>query len=325
VSKTTLVVGIDEAGYGPLLGPLVVSAAAIEVASGVDVDSLWEVLGDAVSRTPRRSGARIALADSKRLFHGRGHRAGMAHLERGVLAALAAAGRSPRTVDDLVGVVAPGLGDGAGLAPWYQPDRRPLPVAADGADLGAAGERLRAFAGRAGVTFLGLHSEVLFEPRFNARVAELENKAAVLFEAVTEVLRRAWSTAGPARIAIVDRQGGRAHYRPLLEAAFADVFVWTREECDTRSAYRLVGDGWEADLRFGVGADSTSLPVALASMTSKYLRELFIERLNDYWGRAVPGLAPTSGYWVDGSRFLAEIETEREARGIPIDALRRAR
>lgn len=51
----------------------------------------------------------------------------------------------------------------------------------------------------------------------------------------------------------------------------------------------------------------TCLPAALASMASKYLRELAMGALNDFWGKRLPGLQPTAGYPRDAKRFSADI------------------
>ena len=60
-----IVAGIDEAGYGPLLGPLVVSAALFRVPSDDDLD-LWDALSPVVSRAPV-DGA-VPVNDSKKLY-----------------------------------------------------------------------------------------------------------------------------------------------------------------------------------------------------------------------------------------------------------------
>ena len=54
-------------------------------------------------------------------------------------------------------------------------------------------------------------------------------------------------------------------------------------------------------------ADAKHLPPALASMTCKYLRELFMKCFNDYWCGRVQGLEPTAGYHADCDRFIAAI------------------
>jgi hypothetical protein len=325
VRARTLVVGVDEAGYGPLLGPLVVSATAFELPAGMTSETLWNALAGAVSRDARRSGGRIAIADSKRLYAGTRDRAGLARLERGALAVIAATGAPPPSMRALLAAIAPQATGEAGRSPWYDLDGDALPVACDASELGAAAELVGAALRHNGVRFAGMHSEVIFEPRYNARVAALGSKAAVLFEAVTSVLRRAWDEGSPQRVAVIDRQGGRAHYGALLEAAFPEAFVWIRSERPASSAYTLAAESWSADVRFEVRAEGGHLPVALASMVSKYLRESFMLAFNRYWRRVVPGLAPTSGYWTDGRAFLAAIAPELEARAIPLDEVRRVR
>ena len=62
-----------------------------------------------------------------------------------------------------------------------------------------------------------------------------------------------------------------------------------------------------AEIRFAVRAEKAHLPVALASMISKYVRELLMVLFNRYWAQRVPGVAPTAGYYVDGRRFYDQI------------------
>ena len=61
-------------------------------------------------------------------------------------------------------------------------------------------------------------------------------------------------------------------------------------------------------VRFLRKADAVDPAAALASMTAKYVRELFMESLNAFFAARVEGLKPTAGYYSDGRRFLADVE-----------------
>ena len=58
------------------------------------------------------------------------------------------------------------------------------------------------------------------------------------------------------------------------------------------------------------------LPTALASMASKYLRELAMHAFNDFWRGHVADLRPTAGYPVDAQRFKADIAAGQQSLGI---------
>jgi hypothetical protein len=67
------------------------------------------------------------------------------------------------------------------------------------------------------------------------------------------------------------------------------------------------------------------LPTALASMTSKYLRELAMRSFNDFWCGRVPDLSPTAGYPGDARRFMDAIAGARQELGIADAVLWRER
>ena len=73
------VVGIDEAGYGPNLGPLVQAAVALHLPD--DDPAGWETLKPVVRRCARRPTAGLLIDDSKKVYT----RGGLEALERGVL------------------------------------------------------------------------------------------------------------------------------------------------------------------------------------------------------------------------------------------------
>ena len=71
-----------------------------------------------------------------------------------------------------------------------------------------------------------------------------------------------------------------------------------------RSRYSLAEN---AIVQFMPEAESAHLPVALASMVAKYVRELSMARFNRYWCGRVPELKPTAGYSTDARRWLDEM------------------
>ena len=87
------VVGIDEAGYGPNLGPLVQAAVALHLP---DADAAgWDTLRPAVRRAHEKPDQRLLIDDSKRVYA----RGGLEALERGVWSVVAA---DPHTVHDFL-------------------------------------------------------------------------------------------------------------------------------------------------------------------------------------------------------------------------------
>src|SRR3954469_24138729 len=74
------VVGIDEAGYGPNLGPLVQAAVALHLPAADPAG--WDTLRPVVRRAHEKADGRLLIDDSKQVYT----RGGLAALERGVRA-----------------------------------------------------------------------------------------------------------------------------------------------------------------------------------------------------------------------------------------------
>ena len=79
------IVGIDEAGYGPNLGPFVMSAVACRLPDDLADADLWHVLGTTVRRHGAAADDRLLVDDSKRVYS---PGLGLSALEIGVLATL---------------------------------------------------------------------------------------------------------------------------------------------------------------------------------------------------------------------------------------------
>ena len=307
-----LVAGIDEAGYGPLLGPLVVAATAFRVTGGASADA--GAAADFGGRVRRAcASCRLAVGDSKRVF---GPTKDLARLERPLLAFLAAAGQEPRSLDEFLACVCVDPAVRA-AAPWYGGEPPAFPLRADADDAREAGGALRAALAAEGVEFMGAAADVVAESRFNAAL-DAGNKADALFAVSTTVFERVASQRrdGDALVAVFDRHGGRRRYATSLQRRWPESLSWTLSETPRRSDYRMHLGGAATDVSFVVEADHEFPQVGLASMLAKYLREAFMERFNDYFARLAPDVAPTAGYVEDGRRWLEATRDARTAHGV---------
>ncbi len=305
-----VVAGIDEAGYGPLLGPLVVSAVALDVPDPAAGEDLWTRLADVVTRSTRDP-LRVAVDDSKRLFS---QSRGVRHIERTALAFAAAADRSATTFRSLLGAVAD-VADDLDAYPWYRGADFPVPLAADAGQIEADAARLRQ---AAGARFLGVRCLPVLVGEYNRLVAEHGTKSATLFLKTASLLAALWRDWGERGLIVhVDKHGGRNRYGLLLHQTFFGARVHAFTEGAQESIYTVADGPRRMTIGFYEKGDARHLPVALASIYSKYLRELFMHLLNAWWCEQVPGLKPTAGYATDGQRFLRDIAAARQRLGIP--------
>ena len=302
-----VLVGIDEAGYGPLLGPLVVSCAAFKLPSEDLQADLWQLLNRSVTRTAKRAAGRLLITDSKKAHT---KSAGLKHLQRTTLAACCAVGQSASSILSLLTMLDPACLPRLSAYPWYGDlDRQTL--ADDEAAIGIAASALTHDLKRQKMAFLGVNSRCLDVAHYNERVEAVRNKSNVLFTETCCLLQQAlaYETQEDLQV-VVDRQGGRIHYRESLLRMFPGADLAILRETEQMSSYDMTVQGRRIRLHFVVKADTRCLPVSLASMVSKYVRELLMMRLNDYFLGFCPTLKPTAGYWQDGQRFVKDLKQQ---------------
>ena len=255
----------------------------------------------------------VAIADSKLLYKpGQGLRL----LERGLFAAWSLLGRVPCTCGEAWDLLAGDCRAARHAALCGGSDAAPLPRDADPPERQRLGPPLAAACAAAGVRLIALCSRAVFPAEFNDTVEQCGSKGLALSRWTLDLAARAIAPLGEGRIDVVcDKHGGRNRYVPLLMEAFPDVLVENHGEGRQQSVYCFGPSPRRVRFCFQAKGES-HLPTALASMASKYLRELAMHAFCGYWAQHVPGLRPTAGYPADAPRFKRDIESAQKVLGV---------
>ena len=305
-----ILAGIDEAGYGPLLGPLVVSSAVFRLPDELLRADLWDVLHKAVSIQKKGLAGRLLVTDSKKAYS---RSSGIKHLKRTVHACLGAVsddGYQPiANAKQLVEQLCPNCADRIKEYPWYN-QLHTQELTQEGDDLAIASGVLRRAMADNNIGLLGIHSRCLDVSFYNSRVETVKNKSRVLFtELCSLVLETLEKATDEERVQIVvDRQGGRVNYQQELLRMLPGFGLSVIRQDEKMSSYELSANKKIMRIHFCVKADTKYLPVCLAAMASKYLREILMESLNTFFCKMCGELKPTAGYWQDGQRFVKDLK-----------------
>ena len=277
---------------------------------------------------------RIWIADSKQLYKPGNTKRGLAGLERGVLAAIATSHDNrpdspPQDWHELWQTLCGHDHDSMQQLPWYRDFDEQLPINVAHDEAVVAADRLAEGLDAVDIRLCRIRSRAIDASQFNELLSKHENKSEVLSHVTLGLAAEqiAWiqSTDAPQPIRVLcDKHGGRNHYAALLNHYFPDHFVEVGTESRAASHYQVRSPKSPIEFSFQAKADNI-LAVGLASMTSKYLRELAMRSFNSFWRTHDAELRPTAGYPADAKRFKRQIASVQASLGITDRSLWRDR
>lgn len=305
-----LVLGVDENGLGPVLGPLVATSVALQMPR-YERSALCQ------------RGLSLGLTDSKES----GGFGQMQFAESVALALLAGqrGGAAPRSADAVLDQVfhngRPRLRaccpDDPTAAQCWSIDLS-LPIF--GGDPAVGQEVLDKLIGRSKLRILDIRSHVACAGVLNAERASGKHKFDVDFDLFEELIASTHLTHGAPLLAVCGMIGGIRDYAPRFSRFDRDRIHHVPGRRGQRR-YAIEGVG---EIRFEIDADARHLPVALASMVGKYVREICMRRIGEFYRQGNPDLALASGYRDPVTRrFIDATALLRKRFGIAKECFRR--
>jgi ribonuclease HII len=303
------VMGVDENGLGPRLGPLVATSLTLEVPR-YGRSALCE------------RGLRLGLTDSKET----GGFGRMGFIESVALALLGTGPEpEPRSADRLLDLVFPDVElrlksccpDASTAEQCWGVD---LELPAFGGDAGFGRHLLERLVGRSQLRLIDVQSRIACAGLLNAKSVLGQNKLAVDLELFEDLIDSVHRRHGAPLLVVCGMIGGIRDYASRF-GRFDSHRVRPLTGRKGQRRYTVEGVG---EVRFEVDADARHLPVALASIVGKYVREICMRRIGEFYRRGDPELRLASGYHDPvTTRFVEATELPRRRLGIAQDCFRR--
>ncbi|MBI9097565.1 MAG: hypothetical protein JEY91_03760 [Spirochaetaceae bacterium] len=283
--------GLDEAALGPVLGPYCCALVSFHIQNDRELFDRFSSFKD------------VKIGDSKKLYTS-GKSIG--ELENTALSFTSLyTGRVPETLFELLEELIMDkryLKDITAI-PWYTDlSQLKLPIACERAAISKNSTSLNHFMSEQEIELDRVVLDAVPAKRFNQLLSKGLNKSQVCQEIISPLLSGNFNSGS--RIT-VDRQGGRRYYGEWLVDIFPKKPLSIIQETQDLSSYSVDS----STIRFQVKGDDKYLETALASIFSKYTRELMMICFNNYWSKRVPGIRKTAGYPQDGKRFIRDLES----------------
>lgn len=312
-------IGLDEAGYGPNLGPLVIASTCWSTPGQPSRFDFYQALNSVVDPCSTCRGERLHIADSKRVNVGKN---GFQSLELSAISLLQAAGIETTSLLTLLSSLTQQekLKLSLSKVPWFQTDLH-LPVLAENESLTLVADKFKKTLSSAQLACDQIAVQFVTATDFNADLERYDSKGVLLSNRSMQLLSQVWSPENMVPTLIVgDKHGGRNRYAELLETISAPRAVKVIEEGRAKSCYQVRS----TEIRFQTKGEE-HFPVAAASIIAKYLRELAMIQFNRFWQQHMPDLKPTKGYPVDAKRYWQEIKSVQRSLGVSDELLWRRR
>ncbi len=292
-----IIIGIDENGYGPVLGPLVVTATAFKIEKR---ENLWYLLN--IPKNPDCY-EKLVVTDSKKLFS-RNSLKRCQIGEKTVFSFFYLLFKTfPENLDRFLSKILLDFSQFPQLCKESRTEAKPcwekifLPLWLKNKEgIKKEAEKLRKKLKRERIEFFGLKSICICPFQFN-RLVKGKSKSYLNYLQFEKLIFYFLRKKEKNFYIFADRIGGQKRYLPLLKSGL--LRNWRSQILEERkeiSSYRLSLKGKEATISFLQDGEEKEFPVALSSLFGKYIREIFMKRINKFLQNYNPKLKPVSGY-----------------------------
>jgi len=213
--------GIDEAGLGPILGPLVVSATVwqfdLSDEESEKLPNIWKLFPKLISNDTK-SLDKIIITDSKKLHKPKK----IKPIEETALTMISSLEKtSEKNLENISNflktITQKDILKQFDKYPWFANLKKNLPIEANFDKCFIRGKRLSKQFNEMKAKFVFAKSRIVPAGEFNQLIDEYQNKSVAHWSIIAELVNEIIGKFSPLRI-VIDKQGGRDFYADLLTA-----------------------------------------------------------------------------------------------------------